>query len=202
MKFKNLFLLAVIGAILASGVWVIAQNGEEMTEEQKKMMELMTKYGSPGEHHKLLEHFAGEWDLTTKYWTAPDTEPQESQATASSEWVLGGRYLMEKVAGTMMGSPFHGISILGYDSYAEQYNTLWIDEMSTMFFLQSGSCNEDGTVFTFEGTYDDYLTGRKDIKQRTITTIIDGDKHISKMYNPAPDGSEYMNLEIIYTRKK
>lgn len=201
MRFKRLLPLVIAAALLALAVWAIAQEGEEMSPEQQKMMELMMKYGTPGEGHKLLEPFIGEWDVASRWWASPDAPVDESEATSSASWILDGRFMMEKFNGMMGEIPFEGMSIIGYDNYAKKYNSLWIDSYSTMFFLQSGTCNEDGTMFTLEGTYDDFYTGQKDKKSKTIIRIFDEDTRAMEMYDLTADGKEYMSMEITYTRK-
>lgn len=203
MRFKRMLPFVIAAAIIVSTVWVIAQEGEEMSPEQKEMMELMAKYGTPDEHHKMLEPSIGEWDIATKWWAAPDAPAEESNAASRIEWILDGRYAMETVEGMMAeGMPFEGIGIVGYDIYGQKYNSLWIDNMSTMFFLQTGTCSEDGTIFNFEGTYDDIFTGQKDKVSRTTIKVVSDDKRVMEMYDYTADGEEYMSMELTYTRKE
>jgi len=202
MRFKKLLPLLIAVVLLASGVWVIAQEGEEMSPEQQKMMDLMMKYGTPGEGHKLLEPFVGEWQVANRWWSSPDAPVEESQGISKIYWILDGHYLMEKFNGMMGDIPFEGTGIFGYDNYAQKYNSLWIDSYSTMFFLQTGTCNEDGSIFTFEGTYDDYMTGQKNKKSKTVLRVVDKDTRILEMFDTAPDGQEYRSMEMTYTRKK
>jgi hypothetical protein len=201
MRLGKLLPLVLAAVFLASGVWVTAQEGEEMSPEEKEIMELMMKYGTPGEGHKLLEPFIGEWSVTTKWWASPDAPVDESEATSSASWILDGRYMMEKFSGMMGDIPFEGMNIIGYDNYAKEYNSLWIDSYSTMFFLQTGTANEDGTIITLEGTYDDFYTGQKDKKSKTIIRVFDEDTRVTEMYDLTADGKEYMSMEILYTRK-
>lgn len=201
MKLKKLLPLMIAAALLVSAVWVIAQEGEEMTPEQKEMMEIMMKYGTPGEGHKLLEPFIGEWRVTSKWWSSPDAQAEESEGTSSVTWILDGRYMMEKYNGVMGEIPFEGMGIVGYDTYTEEYNSLWIDSYSTMFFLQTGSANDDGTEFELEGTYDDIYTEQEDKESRTVIRILNKDKRVTQMYDFTADGEEYVSMELTYTRK-
>ncbi|UCC80757.1 MAG: DUF1579 domain-containing protein [Candidatus Zixiibacteriota bacterium] len=201
MRLKRLLPYVIAAALAISAVWVIAQEGEEMTPEQKEMMELMMKYGTPGEGHKLLEAFIGEWNVTARWRSSPDAPVDESEGTSRVYWILDGRYLMEKYNGRMGEIPFEGMGIVGYDIYAEEYNSLWIDSYSTGFFMQTGTANEDGTIITLRGTYDDFYTGQKDKKSKTVLKIIDKNKHTTEMFDTTPDGKEYGSMELTYTRK-
>ena len=101
----------------------------------------------------------------------------------------------------MDGMPFRGMGIVGYDNFAKKYNSLWIDNMSTMFFLQTGTASEDGKLITMEGTYDDIFTGVKNKVSKTIIRVKDNNSRVMEMYDSTPDGEEYMSMELTYTRK-
>ena len=71
--------------------------------QMKEIMENMLAIGNPGEHHKHLDQFVGEWNTTFKIWMGgPDAPATESKGTASVQWVLDGRFVMEKAKWTMM----------------------------------------------------------------------------------------------------
>jgi hypothetical protein len=201
MKIKKLFPFAIAVLFLLSAVWVIAQEGKEMSPEQQKMMELMMKYGTPGEGHKLMEPFLGEWNIATKWWASPDAQFEESNGASRIEWILDGRFLMEHVEGMMDEFAFNGMGIIGYDNYGQKYHSLWIDNMSTMFWLQTGTANEDGSLFSFEGTWDDFMTGQMGKKSRSVIKVVNKDKRVMEMYDISPDGKEYKSMELTYTRK-
>ncbi len=40
---------------------------------------------------------------------------------------------------TMMGQPFEAIQIMGYDNMLKKFQTFWIDNTSTAFFLLYGT---------------------------------------------------------------
>ena len=44
---------------------------------------------------------------------------------------LGGRYVIGKFAGTMMGQPFEGMSTMGYDNAKKMFTSTWVDNMGT-----------------------------------------------------------------------
>ena len=73
-------------------------------------------YMMPGDMHKMLEAQNGEWDAEVSMWMQPGAPPTKSTAMAKNEMVMGGRYQMSKTIGTMMGMPFEGMSLLGYDN--------------------------------------------------------------------------------------
>lgn len=109
---------------------------------------------------------------------------------------------MMNITGELAGAPFHGMSIFGYDNLRQEYVAFWIDEMSTTFMFSTGKSDESGKVFTFEGNYDDVMTGNKDKKFKTVSRILSDDKNVYESYDIGPDGKEFKSLEVTYTRKK
>jgi len=102
-------------------------NMEEMT---KKMQEFAT----PGPAHKALDALAGEWNVEARYsMGGPGTPPTTSKGVAVTRWILGGRYLQEEFSGEMMGRPFKGIGVTGYDNFKKKYISTWVDDMGPVF---------------------------------------------------------------------
>lgn len=170
-------------------------SAEEQEAAQKAWMEFMT----PGEQHKYLAQAEGEWNATTKLWYMPGGEPQEEESSASGEMILGGRYLKMSHSGQMMGMPFEGMSFEGYDNSAEKFVSVWIDNMGTGFAIAEGQLDENGKL-TYEGTMSDPMT-KEAAWFKQVVNPIDENRIEFEMYMHAPDGSEFKNMEIVYTRK-
>ncbi len=200
MKTK-LFVLIAIAAIAFAGIYIVACS-EEPPMSDEEMMKIIAKYGTPGEEHEALSSSVGSWNFTTKWWQDEDAKPMESSGTSETTSILGGRFIRDDVHGDMMGSPFHGISMTGYDNFKEQYVSLWMDDMATSVMIEYGTPDESGNVITFVGTYDDVMTGEKDKKSKSIFRVIDNDKRVYEAYALDDAGKEYKSFEIVYTRKK
>lgn len=199
MKAGRLFALVVLVPAFALMIGQsCAQEGQ--SSEEQKMMEAMAKYGTPGEHHKLLEPGIGKWNLTATWWAEPGGELQVSTATSECKWILGGRYVQENISGEMGGNPFHGIGFAGYDNFKEKYFSFWIDEMSTAYMISEGTVDSTGKVFTMYGTYDDPMTGEKGRKYKSVTRVVDNNTQLHEMYDYDPDGKEWKSFEVKYTR--
>lgn len=190
--------------VAAAGVFIVSQtiSQESKAPTQEDIIAAWAKYAQPGEFHKNLEPLVGSWDFQTKWWAEPDAPPQESEGRSEGKWILGGRFIMENITGEMSGSQFHGMGIVGYDNYKQEYVYFWIDEMATSFMLSTGQADESGRVITFEGTFDDPVTGQKDKKFKSIFRILSNDRHIHESYSIGPDGKEFKSFEVTCTRKK
>src|SRR5260221_9744615 len=83
--------------------------------EKQEMQRKMEAAATPGPAHKALEAFVGNWKAEVKCWMEPGGAPNVSQGTAKTSWILNGHFLEEEFHGEMMGKPFTGRSLLGYD---------------------------------------------------------------------------------------
>ncbi|MEQ9619190.1 MAG: DUF1579 domain-containing protein [Deltaproteobacteria bacterium] len=191
-----------------TAVNVIAQDETEQPEAEamdKMHQEMMAKwkeYATPGENHKALDPMAGEWEYTAKWWNTPDSEPEVSNGTSEAKWIMGDRYLKQKVEGTSMGQEFKGMGLLGYDNASKEYESVWIDNMGTGIMTGSGTYDPAARTFEYKGTYSCPMEDGKDKSYRSVTKIMSDDKYTFEMYMPGPEGEEYRALEIVYTRKK
>ncbi|MGE5810386.1 MAG: DUF1579 domain-containing protein, partial [Ignavibacteria bacterium] len=141
-----------------------------------------------------------EWKTVTKWWMDPSAEPMVSEGTAVNEMIMGGRYLKSTHSGIMMGQPFEGIMIEGYDNTKKEFVSTWIDNMGTGIMFSAGKYDEPSQSITFEGSMVDPMTG-SDVKYKQTVKIIDQNKHMMEMYDVSK-GTEIKMMEIEFTRKQ
>ena len=96
----------------------------------------------------------------------------------------------------MMGRPFRGLSLMGYDNTRQAFQSVWVSEMQTAMFISQGKGDASNKVITLEGKADCPATGRKDVPMKTVFRVIGPDKHVFEMY----DGNT-RTMEITYTRQ-
>ena len=187
---------------LLIGVSAVAENAAkepQMTPEQKAEMEAYTKAGTPGPQHKAMAATAGTYDLKIKSWQDPNSPPMEDTGTATRSMALDGRVMVEQVSSTMMGQPWSGHGMQGYDNTTGKYWSTWNDSMSTGLMVSEGTCDDQGTC-TFTGTYNDAVKkapATLRMTSRWTTPRI----QVFEMYGPGPDGKETKMMEITYTKK-
>jgi hypothetical protein len=167
--------------------------------DMQGLMDLYAKLATPGASHKLLASRAGTWNTTTNEWMDPNLPPEESTGSCTHTMVLGGRFLQQECTGTMMGQPFNGMGVTGYDNHTKKYQATWMDSMGTGMYVFEGSAGDDGKTITMEGHYDDPMAGP--MKLRALTKMIDRDTEIFEMYGADKSGQEMKMLEIRYRRK-
>ena len=180
---------------------VLAEGGpEEMTPEQKAMMEAYMKAGTPGEPHEILASRVGDYDAKVKSWQAPGAPPVEETGTVKRSMILGGRVRVEEFSGTMMGTPFTGQGMMGYDNVSGKYWSTWNDSMSTGIMVSEGTCDAKLTACTFTGTWNDPIT-KGPMTARMTSRMAGPTTEVFEMYGPGPDGKEMKMMEMTYTKK-
>lgn len=168
--------------------------------EAESMMKMMQEMSAPGKEHEALKPLIGSFTCANKILPMPGAPPMESSGTVDRKWMIGNRYIQEEVKGNMMGMPFEGFGILGYDKLQKMYHAFWIDNISTGNWMMTGTADAAGKVFTFTGENFDPMVGMK-TKGRSTMEFVDNNKHVMKMYGPGPDGKEFMSFEMTCTRK-
>ena len=177
----------------------VSADEKKMSDAEKEMMAKWHEYSTPGDAHKVLDHFVGDWDYTVKWWNTPGTEPAVSTGENEVKWIMGGRFLEADVDGTSMGQKFEGLGIMGYDNVKKVYTNVWIDSMGTGMMTGTGSYDAEKKQLTETGSYTDPMTG-EDRTYRGVTTIIDNDNHTYELYTSGADGKEFRQMEITYKR--
>ena len=194
-------LFAAAIALLAT--LALAQTGNQqpqMTPEQKAEMEAYMKAGTPGAPHQAMASSAGSYNLKIKSWHEPGAPAMEDVGTATRTMTLGGRVLVEEVSSSMMGTPFTGHGMRGYDNVNGKYWSTWIDSMSTGLMVSEGACDTQGKTCTFTGSWNDPVK-KGLVKARMTTRWSSPTTEIFEMYGPGKDGKEMKMMEITYTKK-
>jgi hypothetical protein len=179
----------------------IAQEGAAppMTPEQQAAMDAFARAGTPGEPHAALAKMAGTYDMTIRSWQAPDAPPSTETGTATRTMILGGRVMVEDAQATMMGQPFAGQGLSGYDNVSGKHWATWTDTMGTGLMVSEGTCDAAGAC-TFHGSWNDPVSKQK-MHARMTTRWTAPDTEVFEMHGPGPDGKEMRMMEITYRKR-
>lgn len=167
------------------------------TEAEQKAWQA---YMTPGEAHKFLVASAGDWTEQITMWMDPAAPPTKTTTTSKSEMIMGGRYLVSKTTGNMMGMPFEGMSIMGFDNAKKVYTSTWIDNLGTGVISMEGTWDEATKSVNFKGKGIDPMNG-KEVMMRQVIKVIDNDTQEFHMYDNK-NGKEVKTMEIKSVRKK
>ena len=150
------------------------------------MMDLYKKLGTPGAPHKGLSAMVGSWIARIKCRMEPDEPRTEWMGASEQKMLLGGRFLQQDFTGEMMGNPYTGFGVTGYDNHARKYVSTWIDSMGTAILFFEGTASADGKTITQESHFDDPVRGP--MKWRSVTRIMDDNSHVFEMYRTDKTG--------------
>jgi len=196
-------------AILATATLVVAQGTSDRParmapefempdmspEGQQKMMADYMELMSPGEHH--------DWKTTTEMWMegrGAGGESMTEHGKASFEMDFGDRYLRQTYQGTMMGMPYTGEGMLGYDNHAGVYQNTWISTMSTAMLISEGHAHQDGKGMTLYGTMDEPTMNMNRKMVVYVTRVVDEDTFTFEIRDPHIGGEDNTVVELTYER--
>jgi hypothetical protein len=189
MQYFSKFVFIFVGVLFS--FTVLAQDQDAMMKEWQKAM-------TPGPEHEMLANMVGEWDGDITMWMDPTQPPQVSKGTAKYESIFDGRYIVGKFTGNMMGMPFNGMEVSGYDNVKKVYFSNWYDNMGTGVMYVEGTYDKTSNTCNYTGETMDPM-GNK-MKVREVVTIIDKDHSKFEMFMDMGTG-EMKSMEISYTRK-
>lgn len=208
MSRKALFVIVLVTACCALGVAVgfsSAKDEPKMSEADMKamgmdpaMMQKCMEAAAVGPQHEKFKAWVGTWKTeVSSFWMDP-ANPMKSTGTATFELDLGGRVLRGVHKGDMMGMPFEGRSLDGYDNVKGKNWNLWMDNMSTWPMMSWGGPTADGKSISLTGTSWDPMMS-KEQTYKMVSTNVDAKTNRFEMYL-VEGGKESKMMEIIYSR--
>ncbi len=151
MKRITLTLIAVF--VTAAYLNVAAQSDAEM--------KAWTEYMTPGDVHKMMAKWDGEWNEDMTMWMAPGAPAQKNTASCVNKMIMGGRYQSSTHTGSFNGMPFEGISTVGYDNAKKMFVSTWIDNMGTGIMVMEGTWDDQTKTMNASGKSVDPTTGKE-----------------------------------------
>jgi hypothetical protein len=189
---KKIVLLVCSLALTSVSFQLLAQMDDNA---QKAWMAYMT----PGDVHKMIAKSDGQWKGDVTWWMAPGQQPMTSTATCTNTMIMGGRYQQSMNKGDMMGMPFEGMGLLGYDNAEKVFTYTWIDNMGTGTMTMKGTWDDATKSINFTGMMVEPMTG-KEIPVKETFSITDDNHQVLQMFVAGPDGKDFKSMEIKYTR--
>jgi uncharacterized protein DUF1579 len=166
---------------------------------QEEMMAAWQKSAAVGPEHAVLKNFEGKWTSSVTATMDPSKPPEKSEGTSEGMVILGGRFVHVLHHGTMMGQPFEGMMLLGYDNIRKKYTSSWVDSMGTQIASYDGTWNAAKKSLTMAGHFLDPMTG-KPMKTRGVTAFPDATTMTYDEYMMGPDGKEMKTLHIDFKK--
>jgi len=186
-------------ALLTSFLLFTALSFQLFAQTDSDAQKAWTENMTPGPMHQMLAKSNGEWKVESTIWMAPGQEPVKGTGTCTNTMILGGRYQQSMNKGEIMGMPFEGMSLLGYDNTEKVFTATWVDNMGTGTMTLKGTWDEATKSINFKGSEMNPMLG-KDINIREVFTIVDDNTQTLQMFVPGAGGNEFKSMEIKYTR--
>lgn len=183
-------LISVVIVALAAACFAPAQAQDEA--EMKAMMAA----AAPGPHHAALAAKAGSYKTTSKMWMGPGQEPMETVGTAEVTVLMDGRFVEEVDKAEMMGKPWEGRGIFGYDNTTGKHTGTWFDSFGTMMMSFEGACKDHCKTVSLTGTYIDPITKSEKV-MKSVSTDVGAGKSVSTIFDVV-DGKDVKIVEITY----
>lgn len=177
----NTLILVAIALLVAGAVGFAA--GTTVSQDGAKSP-------AAGKEHAWLAAQSGEY--TAKVSGALG----ESRATNRIETVLGGLWSLRRFEGTMMGQPFEGLEILGFDPEKGKYVSVWVDSMTPKVMMTEGVYDADTKTLKMRGP----STGMDGQVAEMINTIVYDDTGMT--FSMHMEGMPEAMMTIDYDRKK
>lgn len=115
---------------------------------------------------------------------------QKSAGTMEYKMVMGGRFQQATYKGTMLGQPFEGSRLLGYDNLRKVFTNSWVDNMSTAVMYMEGTYDEASKTISLKGKNTNPET-RRLCDMRQTMKMIDDKTQLMEMY-AIPEGGKEM----------
>ena len=163
------------------------------------MMKAWQDFAKPGAMHQWMAKFNGKWEADITSYANP-AQPEKSKGMAVYNSSLNGLYQEGKMTGNMMGMPFEGKSVMGYDNSKKLFVSTWIDNVGSGIVYMTGNYDSTTKTLTLKGTQTDPGTG-KDSDIREVMKVTDDDNYTMEMYGIGPDGKEAKFMDAVYKRK-
>ena len=96
-------------------------------------------------------------------------------------------FVQSAFKGEIVGTPFEGHSIMGYDAFKKKYTGVWVDNFGTSLYQMEGTYDAAKKTMTVIMTGPEPTTG-KQLTMRTVTTYVDKDTKTFEMFGPDPTG--------------
>ena len=165
----------------------------EVKATAEKTVSVAASMPSPG--HAELHRCVGKWN-TTMRMPSPEGKVEETPGTEVSSAVCNGLFVWTDFHGTMMGQPFEGHGLVGYDPGTKTYTNYWVDSMSPFLTELAGTYDSKTKTMSASGKSMDPM-GNAVPMTENITWKDDHNRIANFTFG---SGAETQKFEILYTR--
>ena len=104
---------------------------DEETKKQAAKAAGLRRSPEDGPGANRLKQDAGTWDATVEMSQGPGQAPMVSKGVEVNTLIGGGLWMVSDFKSAMMGQPFEGHGVFGYDAGKKKYVSSWVDSWSS-----------------------------------------------------------------------
>ena len=170
--------------------------------EPAQMMRAWKDQMKPGKQQEELLRLVGTWNCVNKvYLNGPSKPPVESKGVSTQKLILGGKLLLQEYEGEMMGTPYTGQGLMGFDNSRKLYVSTWADSLSGTISYMTGGRSTDGSTYTSFGTIDEPWNGEIGKTVKYVLKLVDQDTVVFTCWQ-VMHAEDTKAFEIEYRRVK
>lgn len=129
---------ALLGTLALLTIGVIGfATGKSMSQD--------APVAEPGKEHKWLASLAGEYTGRVGGMLG------ESDSKTEIESTLGGFWTISHFEGSLMGRPYKGMEIIGFDPLKKKFVSVWVDSMNPLMQPLEGTYDGETKTLTMRG---------------------------------------------------
>ena len=152
-----------------------------------------------GPEHARLTAMCGTWDVEVTFWFKPGGPGLTTKGTSTIRPLFDGRFVEEKIEGTLNSTPFTTLAWTGFNTSTHQYEATRIASTNTIRIAETGAYDEKTRTFELKA---DYPMAGETWRQRTVIQPTSADAMIATSYLSFGQVPEWKAVEIKYTRRK
>ena len=146
----------------------------------------------PTEEHAQLLAGVGAWEGTmTMFMPGMPSEPTPAKESVEA---IGGFWTLSQFKTEVMGMPYHGTGVAGYDPERGKYVGTWCDNMSSLLCVMEGQVDPATGHLTMRWEAPDMATGQ--VVPHWFVLDHKGDTYTSTFYAGEGEGAKTMVLDM------
>ena len=144
------------------------------------------------QQHAMLLKGVGEWEGTLTMFMPG--APEEGTPCRESVTAIGEFWTTSTFHCDLMGVPFVGTGVTGYDPDRKLFVGTWVDSMTTRLSVMEGTYDEARRALVMNYMGPDPMTGEL-VPHRT-ETVHEGDGYTSTFFMGAGEGTKSMTIQM------
>ncbi len=166
-------------------------------------IELARRVHQRGSGHEKLDVLEGRWTVGVVMQNADGSDPRPAgKGEAEIRWTMERRFLLWDLRLEVEQQAHHVSGFLGYDVLLQEYQALWISELSTGMSLARGDGEPEGRGIVLQVRPSGKPSSGETAGARSVLRVLDRDHFVIESIGPDARGEEGVIQRASYVRIK